>query len=73
MESDVLVFGGVSAACTAARLGKRVVLTEIGKHVGGLTSSGLDWTDIGNKAAIGGFAHEFYKTLGRHYGRPEAW
>ncbi len=77
VESDVLVFGatagGVSAACTAARLGKRVVLTEFGKHVGGLTSGGLGWTDIGNKAAIGGFAHEFYKTLGKHYGKPEAW
>ena len=77
VETDVLVFGatagGVSAACTAVRLGKRAVLTEFGKHVGGLTSGGLGWTDIGNKAAIGGFAREFYKTLGQHYGKPEAW
>jgi hypothetical protein len=30
-------------------------------------------TDIGNKAAIGGFSREFYKRLGKHYGKPEAW
>ena len=77
IETDVLVFGatagGVSAACTAQRFGKSVVVTEFGRHVGGLTSGGLGWTDIGNKAAIGGFAHDFYKTLGKHYGREEAW
>ena len=77
VETDVLVFGatagGVSAACTAARFGKKAVVTEFGWHVGGLTSGGLGWTDIGNKAAIGGFAHDFYKTLGKHYGREEAW
>ena len=77
IETDVLVFGGtaggVSAACTAARFGKRVVVTEFGRHIGGLTSGGLGWTDIGNKAAIGGFARNFYKRLGKHYGRDEAW
>ena len=77
IETDVLVFGGtaagVSAACTARRLGKSVVVTEFGRHIGGLTSGGLGWTDIGNKAAIGGFARDFYKRLGRHYGRDEAW
>ena len=77
VETEVLVFGatagGVSAACTAAKAGKRVALTEPGNHVGGLTSGGLGWTDIGNKAAIGGFARRFYQTLGRHYGRDEAW
>jgi hypothetical protein len=77
VETDVLVFGGtaagVSAACTAARFGKKAVVTEFGKHIGGLTSGGLGWTDIGNKAAIGGFAHDFYKRLGKHYDKPEAW
>ncbi len=77
IETDVLVFGGtasgVAAACTAARLGKHAVLTEFGTHIGGLTSGGLGWTDIGNKGAIGGFARDFYKRLGKHYGRDEAW
>lgn len=77
IESDVCVFGGtaggVAAACTAARLKKTVVLTEFGTHIGGLTSGGLGWTDIGNKAAIGGFARAFYKRLGKHYQKEEAW
>jgi hypothetical protein len=76
-ETDVCVFGGtaagVSAACTAARFGHSVALTEFGKHIGGLTSGGLGYTDIGNKAAIGGFARSFYKLLGKHYGKDEAW
>ena len=77
IETDVLVFGGtaagVSAACTAKRFGREAVLTEFGKHVGGLTSGGLGMTDIGNKSAIGGFSREFYQRLGNHYGKPEAW
>jgi hypothetical protein len=77
IETDICIYGatasGVAAACTAAKLGKTVALVEPGRHVGGLTSGGLGQTDIGNKAAIGGFAHDFYKRLGRHYGKPEAW
>lgn len=77
IESDVFVFGGnaagVSAACTAVRLGKKAVVAEVGTHVGGLTSGGLGWTDIGNNAAIGGFARQFYRRLGQHYGKAEAW
>ena len=69
VETEICVFGGnaggVAAACTAARLGKKVVLTEFGGHIGGLTSGGLGWTDIGNKAAIGGFSRRFYQRAGR--------
>lgn len=77
VETEICVFGGtaggVAAACTAARLGKKVVLTEFGAHIGGLTSGGLGWTDIGNKAAIGGFSRRFYQRLGERYHKPEAW
>jgi hypothetical protein len=77
IETDVLIFGGtaggVSAACTVARLGKKTAITEFSKHIGGLTSGGLGATDIGNKAAIGGFSRAFYKDLGRHYGKEESW
>ena len=77
IEADVIVYGGtaggVSAACTTAKLGKSVVLVEYGTHIGGLTSGGLGWTDIGNKAAIGGFSRQFYRRLGKHYGKEEAW
>jgi hypothetical protein len=74
---DVVVYGGtssgVAAAVQARRMGKTVVLIEPSRHVGGLTAGGLGATDIGNKAAIGGIAREFYRRIGGHYARPEAW
>lgn len=74
---DVVVYGGtsggVAAAVQAARMGKSVVLIEPGKHLGGLTSGGLGATDIGNKGAIGGLSREFYRRIGQHYGKEEAW
>lgn len=77
VEADVCVYGatagGVVAALQAKRLGKSVALVEFGRHLGGMTSGGLGATDIGNKAAIGGIARDFYRRLGRYYGREEAW
>ncbi len=74
---DLVIYGGTSAgvagAVQAARMGKSVVLIEPGRHVGGLTSGGLGWTDSGNKAVIGGVAREFYQRLKRHYDQPAAW
>ena len=77
IEADVVIYGasaaGVAAACTSVRLGKSAVVAEFGRHIGGLTSGGLGMTDIGNKAAIGGFSRDFYKRLGKHYGKDESW
>src|SRR5436190_18776706 len=77
IQSDVVIFGGTSAGVVAAvecaRLGKKVVVTESGRHLGGMTSGGLSQTDIGNKAAIGGIAREFYQRMGKHYGTNEVW
>jgi hypothetical protein len=77
IETDICVYGGtaggVAAAVQAARSGKRAVLLEAGMHLGGMTSGGLGQTDIGNKAAIGGIAREFYQRVGRHYGKEESW
>ncbi|HEY3246177.1 MAG TPA: FAD-dependent oxidoreductase [Phycisphaerae bacterium] len=74
---DVVVYGGTSAGVIAAvkvaRLGKSAVLIEPGRHLGGMSSSGLGATDIGNKQAIGGMAREFYARVGRVYGKDEAW
>ena len=74
---DVCVYGGtaggVTAAVSAARLGLKVVILEPAAEIGGMTASGLGFTDIGNKAAIGGIAREFYRKIGAHYGVPEAW
>ncbi len=74
---DVVIYGGTSsgviAATKAARLGRSVVLIEPSRHLGGMTVSGLGATDIGNKAAIGGMAREFYQRVGRKYDQDEAW
>ena len=74
---DVCVYGstsaGVVAAYSAAQCGKSVVLIEPTEHVGGMTTGGLGFTDIGNKQVIKGVAKEFYRKVGRHYGRLEQW
>jgi hypothetical protein len=75
--ADLCVYGGNSggivAAIAARRKGLRVVLLEPGRHLGGLTAGGLGFTDIGNKFAIGGLAREFYRRIGRRYGKAEWW
>jgi hypothetical protein len=69
IEADVVVYGGtpggVTAAIQASRMGKRAVLFSFNRFVGGLTSGGLTATDVGNRAAIGGMADEFFKRVGR--------
>ena len=74
---DVVVYGGTSAgviaAVQAARLGKSVVLVGPDRHLGGLSSGGLGFTDTGDKAVIGGLAREFYHRVWQHYQDPAAW
>src|SRR5687768_5413921 len=74
---DVLVYGGtgagVAAALPAARMGKSVVLAEPGQHVGGLTSGGLAWTELGIAAVGGGLSREFYCRLWNLYQEDSAW
>jgi len=76
-QYDVCVYGGTSAgviaAYTAAKLHKTVILIEPGRHVGGLTTGGLGYTDIGNKYAITGISRDFYRRVGKHYGKFEQW
>lgn len=74
---DLVIYGGtsggVAAAVQAKRMGLSVVLIEPSDRVGGLTTGGLGQTDIGNKAAIGGIAREFYQDVAKYYEKPEAW
>ncbi|HUR10540.1 MAG TPA: FAD-dependent oxidoreductase [Flavitalea sp.] len=74
---DICVYGGTSAgviaAYTAVKYGKKVLLIEPGNTIGGLSSGGLGYTDIGNKYAITGLALDFYRRLGKHYGKFEQW
>jgi hypothetical protein len=76
-KADIIVYGGTSAAVTtavqSARMGKFVIIVSPDKHLGGLSSSGLGFTDTGNKAVIGGLAREFYQILYQHYMNPESW
>jgi hypothetical protein len=77
VDCDVCVYGatsaGVVAAIAAARRRLSVVLIDSDGFVGGLTTSGLGATDVGNKDAIGGLSREFYRRLRAHYDQPEAW
>ncbi|HYG20198.1 MAG TPA: FAD-dependent oxidoreductase, partial [Ohtaekwangia sp.] len=77
IEVDVCVYGGTSAGVIAAyaaqKQGKTAILIEPGAHLGGLTSGGLGYTDIGNKYAITGLARDFYRRVGQHYGVFEQW
>ena len=77
VEVDVCVYGGTSAgviaAYTAQKLGKTAILIEPGNRLGGLTTGGLGYTDIGNKYAISGLSRDFYRRVGKHYGKFEQW
>lgn len=76
-EVDVCIYGGTSAgviaAYTAKKANKSVILIEPGKHLGGLTTGGLGYTDIGNKYAITGVSRNFYRRVGKYYGSFEQW
>lgn len=77
LQADLCVYGGTSAGLAAAiaarRLGLSALVVEPAGQVGGMTAGGLSMTDIGNKRAIGGLAHEFYRRCGAHYGVAEEW
>ncbi|MGO4534741.1 FAD-dependent oxidoreductase [Leifsonia sp. 2MCAF36] len=69
---DVLVFSatsaGVAAAVAAAEGGARVLLLEPGRHLGGMTSGGLGYTDVGDVRALGGAAARLRADIAQHYG-----
>lgn len=74
---DIVIYGGTAAAVTAAiqakAMGKSVIVVSPDKHLGGLSSGGLGFTDTGDKAVIGGLARDFYHRVWRHYNQPTAW
>lgn len=76
-DPDIVVYGGTSAGVIAAvqakRMGKSVIVVCPEKHLGGLSSGGLGFTDTGNKAVIGGLSREFYHRVWKHYDQPDAW
>jgi len=76
-KADVIIYGGTSAAVIAAveviKSGGTAIIVSPDIHLGGLTSSGLGFTDTGNKATIGGLSREFYHRVWLHYNDPSSW
>ncbi|TLD71504.1 FAD-dependent oxidoreductase [Phragmitibacter flavus] len=74
---DLVIYGGtcagVIAAVQAKKMGKTAIIVGPDKHLGGLSSGGLGFTDTGNKAVIGGLSRDFYHRIYMHYQKPEAW
>ena len=74
---DVVIYGSSPAALSAAvqskRMGLSVVVVSPETRIGGLTTGGLGQTDIGNKAAFGGIALEFYREVAAYYRDPANW
>jgi hypothetical protein len=74
---DIVVYGGTSggvvAAVQAARDGRRVALVSPVAHLGGMTISGLGWTDLGQSRILGGLSREFYHRAWLHYQSDSSW
>lgn len=68
-RTEIVVFGatpaGVTAAVSAARAKRKVLLLEPGSWVGGMMSGGLSNTDTGQRGAevISGLAGEFFRRV----------
>lgn len=75
--ADIVIYGatsaGIAAAIQARRMGRTVLLIDPDTHVGGLTTGGLSWTDIGNKQVVGGIAREFYQRIKAKYEPDSMW
>jgi hypothetical protein len=75
--ADVCIYGGTSggvvAAVQAARMGKRAVIAEPGRHLGGMTAGGLSAVDIGDPRTVGGIAREYFSRLVASYGKQLQW
>jgi hypothetical protein len=74
---DIVIYGGTSAAVTSAvqakKMGKSVIIVSPDKHLGGMTSGGLGFTDSGNTNSIGGLSREFYHRIYLEYQKKDNW
>jgi len=59
--------GGIMAAVSAAKLGKKVLMLERTNHIGGLPANGLGATDIDTRAATTGLFLEFVQRIKSKY------
>lgn len=76
-NADIIVYGGTSAAVTAAiqanAEGKSVIIVSPDLQLGAMTTSGLGFTDAGKAGSIGGLSREFYHRIWKAYQDPNAW
>lgn len=76
-SADIVVYGGTSGGITAvvqaSKMGKKAILIEPTRFLGGLTTGGLGATDIGNKRAIGGLSRQFYGRVYQYYSDSSRW
>ncbi len=74
---DVVIYGDTSAAVTAGitatRCGADAVIIAPKHRLGGMTTNGLGWTDIGDDRILGGIAREFYARAWDYYTDPLVW
>jgi len=68
---DVVVVGGtpggIAAALSAGRAGRKVLLIESHRHIGGMSASGLGKSDVEKRHLIGGLFREFTDRVRRRY------
>ncbi|MDR3198433.1 MAG: FAD-dependent oxidoreductase [Planctomycetaceae bacterium] len=76
-QFDVVIYGGTSAAVTSAvqvkKMGQSVIIVSPDKHLGGLSSGGLGFTDSGNTGTVGGLSREFYQRIYAVYQNEKTW
>ena len=74
---DIVIYGctsaGIVAAVQAVRMEQSVIVVCPEQHLGGLSASGLGWTDSGDKSVIGGLSRDFYRRLKTYYDSDDAW
>lgn len=76
-QVDICIYGGTSGALAAAvqakRMNKSVVVVSPDKFLGGMTSGGLGFTDIGDDRILGGLSHDFFHRIYEYYQKDSSW
>ncbi len=76
-QYDLIVYGGTSAGVIAAvqakKMGKTVAIVCPETHLGGMSASGLGWTDAGKQHVIGGLSKDFYHRVWQYYQKDSTW
>ncbi|MDR0533797.1 MAG: FAD-dependent oxidoreductase [Verrucomicrobiales bacterium] len=77
MNVDICIYGGNSAgvisAVQVAKMSKSVILVSPMKHLGGLTSNGLGFTDMGDNRILGGLTRDYFHRIWLYYRQDSAW